>query len=177
MVRLLTTRCFLVQVLTQTVQSYARAERIWQSSSVIINPQTGNAPGLSLEWIESVDDVIPGKDVLRILKFWKESRWVSTVEARGWIFRIWKVDQFGSLPAETSGDLRHHKYSIVWLAYYDLCLSPRVTKCWRQKEISSFAPLVLNNNNYYWCIFPLYEYTTLWLVKKFFSTDKLIVCN
>ena len=38
----------LVQVHSRLVPFYARAERIWQSTSVIINPQTGN--GLECGW-------------------------------------------------------------------------------------------------------------------------------
>ena len=68
---------------SQMVHSYARAERIWQSSSVIINPQTENRAGVLLEWIESVVNDKPGRDGPKNLRIFK--RWVSwrlTVEAR-----------------------------------------------------------------------------------------------
>ena len=53
-------------------QIYARTERLWQSSSsVLINPQTGNRDRQPLGWIESVDDVMPERDVLRILRILK----------------------------------------------------------------------------------------------------------
>ena len=53
------------------VHSCTCTERIWQSSSVIINPQTGNGAGRSLEWIKWVVEVVPGRkgpENMRILK-------------------------------------------------------------------------------------------------------------
>ena len=69
------------------VHSYASAERIWQSSSVIIDPQTGNWAGPLLEGTEWVVDVDPGRDGPE--NFEKTSSCGPTVKARGLAFRIW----------------------------------------------------------------------------------------
>ena len=51
--------------------SYARDEKIWQISSDIIKPKTGNGAERPLQWIKNVVDVVPrrdGPENLRILK-------------------------------------------------------------------------------------------------------------
>ena len=102
-----------------------------------------------LEWIERVDDVISGRDILRILGFLKDGVAVRLSKRAVEFSDLIRSDQFGSRPTEISWDLRHHKmrcvrvrsyqHSMVSVGLYDLCLSPRVTKGWTQKEISSFV--------------------------------------
>ena len=97
-----------------------------------------------LEWIEWVDDVMIGRDGLRILDFSKRRSWGTAVEAGSCVFRIWS-DQLRSRPAEMGCDLRHDKmrrwcqHSMVSIGPYELSLSPRVAKDWRQKEINPFV--------------------------------------
>ena len=106
LVKLWTIRCSLVQVYSLTVQSYARVKRIWQSSSVIINPQTGNGVERSLEWIERVVDVVPERDVQRILRF-------SKVDVRPLKRAVgfFEADQFW---VSTGRDFKHHKMRCSW---------------------------------------------------------------
>ena len=98
---------------------------------------------LDTPWIEWVGDVMPGRDVLRILGFWKRRRsgWLSFSD-------LIRSDQLGSRPTNMSWDLRDHKMRHVWVVGQrimvsigpcDLCLSPRVAKAWRQKEINPFV--------------------------------------
>ena len=64
----------------------------------------------------------------------------STVEDSVWVFRIWsdQIIFFEPQPADINWDLKHHKmcralrgqHSMVSVCFYDLCLSPRVTKEW-----------------------------------------------
>ena len=133
------------------VQSYTRAEKIWQSSSVIINPQTKNGTGQPLEWIESVVDVIPGRDGpenLRILKrqvvevrplmravgfFGSEKQISLGLDRQRWV----------EILNTTRCAARWGGVSIVWLAEaLKNCVSPRVTKNRTQKSINSFVPPV-----------------------------------
>ena len=80
----------LIHVHSHLVQSYARAERIWQSLFVIINPQTGN--GLRCRWrhaqkrwsreFEDFEKTVVGYSTVEgAVEF-------STVEAYGWVYRI-----------------------------------------------------------------------------------------
>ena len=116
------------------VHSYGHAERIWQSSSVEINPQRGNGAGRPLEWIELGVDVVPGRDGpenLRILK--RRVNWGSTVEVRSWVFRIWLeqislgLDRQGWVEILTPQDapcVWERGASIVWLAdTFMICVS------------------------------------------------------
>ena len=106
--------------------------------------------GLDSRWSElsGLMMSILEKMVLRIWGFRKDSL-VSTIETRGWVFQIWKADQFGSLLAEIliitrcaarMGEGAQH--SMVGICFYDLCLSLCVTKDWRWKEINLFVPPV-----------------------------------
>ena len=119
------------------MHSYVRKERIWQSSFVIINPQTGNETGRLLEWIESMVDVVIGRDCsenLRILK--RKISWRSKVEARGCVFRIWsKQISLGierkwwvEILNTSRCAVRGRWGSIVWLAYvFMICISLHVS--------------------------------------------------
>ena len=94
----------LVQVHSQLVRFYARAERIWQSLFVIIHPQTGNGAGV---WMTSC----PEEMVQRIWRFWKDV----TLEFNRWrpvlgLLPLRHVGEFfGSHPEEMNWDLKHHK--------------------------------------------------------------------
>ena len=115
--------------------SCGRTERIWQSSSVVIDPR--QEMGLDGRWSElsRLMTLCPEEMSWEFRGFWKDISWLSTVEARGcfcffvfvFFFRIWSYHIFGSLPAEMNWDLKHHKmfrarcggegrFSIVWLA-------------------------------------------------------------
>ena len=61
------------------VQSYARAEMIWQTSSVIINPRKRGGAGV---WMTTC----PVEMVLRIWRFWKDSSWVYDRWRGSWVF-------------------------------------------------------------------------------------------
>ena len=100
MVRLWTTRCLWLRCLSQTG---TRAERIWQSSSVIINCQIVNGTGRQLDWTEWVDDIITERDGPVNLRILKKTR----VEVRPLKRAIGffgsdqiRPDQFGSRPVE-----------------------------------------------------------------------------
>ena len=69
---------------------------------------------MPLEWIKWVDDIMPGRDNLRILEFFeKDSSWGTAVEGGGWVFQIWS-NQFGSWPTEMNWDLKHKKLRCMW---------------------------------------------------------------
>ena len=130
------------------MQSYTCAERIWQSPSVI---KKRKKMGLDGCWSE--------------LRVWM----TSYPEERSWEFndfeqKSWgrplkraveffgsdqiRSEQFGSLPAEILNSSRFAarwgfgQHSKVSIGFYDLSLSPRVTKDWRWKRINSYAPTV-----------------------------------
>ena len=113
-------------------------------------------------WLRSYLDWL----ILRIWGFWKRLQlmfdrwnkrlefsdlisWSSTVEGSGWVFRIW-WDEISLVPDRQKGiDILETtrcavrggcQYNMVCIGLYDLCLSPCVTKGWRQKEIN---PLIL----------------------------------
>ena len=132
MVKLWTIRCLLVQVPSSDGHSYACGERIWQSSSAIINPrQEMELDGCWCElnwWLTSY----PEKMVLRIWGFWKDGK-LSFDRWSVLFCNLFKVDQFESRPTEMSWDLRHHKmrrvvgqYSMVSIGFYDSYLFPQV---------------------------------------------------
>ena len=108
-------------------------------------------PDRQLEWIEWMDDVIPGKDGLENLKiFFKKGveirPWNQAVGFFGW-------NQSGSWRVEMSWDLKHYKMCRTWgwcqdsmvsIGFYELCFTPHVTKDWKQKEINPFeSPALL----------------------------------
>ena len=131
------------------VHSYVHAERIWQSSSVIIiNSQKGNGVGRTMNWVGGW--LHTWKRCPENFKILKNLSWGSTVEARGWVFSdLMRSDQLGSRLVAIRWDLRHHKMhcvgrdgcqrSMVSIGTYKLCLSPRVAKGWRPKEINPFV--------------------------------------
>ena len=142
------------------VHLHTHMERMWQSSSVIINSQTGN--GLDMNWFGRWRHTWKGwPENFRILKKLRFNHWSRQLSFSNLI----RSDQFGSRPAEMSWDLRdttrcarHEEvgcqHNMVSTGPYNLCLYPHVTKDWRQKEINLF---VSENNRvrlyyyyYYW---------------------------
>ena len=160
------------------VQSYARAERIWQSSSIIINLYTGNGAGV---WMKPC----PEEMSWEFEYFKKTVSWDRPLKVA--------VEFFGSRPAEMNWDLKHHKmhrawggrgfqHSMVSTCFYDLCLSPRVAKDWSQKLINPSVSETIEWRlylymylyyYYYWCIFTLYEYTTIPFIVIYPCTHEL----
>ena len=96
-----------IQVHGRWVPFYARAQRIWQSSFVIINPQTGNGAGV---WMSSC----PEEMVLGIWGFWKRVSWDWTIEARvgysavgSWILTVERCNCVFRIA--TDRNLKHNK--------------------------------------------------------------------
>ena len=109
------------------VQSYARAERIRQSLSVIINSHIGNRAGV---WMTSC----PEEMVLRICGFWKEVVEFSAVGARSWVFQIsTSRDHHKMRRACKQG--QHSMVSIDFKSYISLLVS----KDQSQKLINPFV--------------------------------------
>ena len=132
----------LVQAHRHLVQSYARAERIWQSPFVIINSQTGNGTRVWMTscqktWSWEFEDF--EKTVVEIRPLWRAVVF-STVEACGWVFRISTGrDEFEILNITRCAE-RGGGVSIVWLAKtFKNCVSLLVSKNRSQKLIN---PLV-----------------------------------
>ena len=88
-----------VQVHSHWVQFYTRAQRIWQSLFVIINPLTGNGAGV---WMT----LCPEEMVLRIWGFWEDVSSILTVERCSWVFDRWRRQSWV-----------WGRVSIVWLAW------------------------------------------------------------
>ena len=122
---------------SQTVHSHDRVERIWQSSSVIINSQTGNGVGhaVGVNWVGGWRHVRKRcPENFQILK--KLRSWGSAVEGGSW------SDQIKSVSVSTERDdwnLRGDQHSMVSIGPYDLYLSPRRASGWRQKGINLFV--------------------------------------
>ena len=108
MVRLWTIRVSSVQVHSHLVQFDARAQRIWQSPFVILNPQTGNRAGV---WMTSC----PEKMVQRIWEFRKRVSWDMTIEARPVFWPLKDVvGFFRSLPTENLNITRRAVRWVWW---------------------------------------------------------------
>ena len=125
----------LVQVHGLMLQSYARAERIQQSSYVMINSQ----------WCWSVDDVMPrrdGPENLRILK------------GSSWIFRIWSEQIFWGLEMNWDAP-RLVSICFLWFVSLSSCrqgLNPFVSETTVRLYLYMFL--------YYCCYWDLHGYTT-----------------
>ena len=141
LVRLWTFQCLQFRCYRKTGHPHVCAERIWQSSSVIINPQTGNGARRPLGVIEWVDDVVPERDGLGNFRIFEKKdelrfdRWRKRLSFSD----LMRSDQFGFRLTEMSWDLRHYKmcrvlrrrqHNIVSLDFYDLCLSFCVANDW-----------------------------------------------
>ena len=86
------------------VESFARAERIWQSSTDLINPQTRNGAEQLLEWIKWVVDVMPESDGPENFEDFEKTVWLSsTIEVCGWVVRI-RSDQISFFLVSTGRD-------------------------------------------------------------------------
>ena len=169
----------LVRVHSQMVQSYARAEMIWQSSSVIINPR--QEMWLKCEWRHAqkrwsweFEDFKKTVVEIRPLR-----RAVSFLSLRC------AVEFFGSRPAEMTWDLKHHKmrrafgwgqHYMVSIDFWELCVSlsscchgpkPEINKpvrIWNERE-----RLYLYMYLYYCCDWYHYGFTTIFLENKSMS--------
>ena len=77
-----------MQVYSHWVQFYARAQRIWQSPFVIINPQTGNGAGV---WMTSCPKEMACefedfKNTAVEIGPWSRVVGDSTIESKSWVF-------------------------------------------------------------------------------------------
>ena len=124
----------LAQVHSQMVQPYAHAEMIWQSSSIIINLQTGNGAGV---WMTLCSEEM----VLRIWEFWKDSSWVFCC----WGVRLSFLDLSQKRWIQILNTTRcathwgWSQHSMVSIGFQDLRLSPHVAKDRNQKLIILFV--------------------------------------
>ena len=103
-----------------------------------------------LEWIEWVDDVMPGRYDQRILDLKKMGSWSLTVDASGWVFKIWSdqislgldwqrwIEIWDATKCSTRGGWECQR-SMPSIGFYELSLSPHVTKNWRPNKINLFV--------------------------------------
>ena len=123
--------------------SHGRAERIWQPSYVIINSQTGNEAGHAVggNW---VGGSYPEDMVLRIFRILKKKG--IEVRPSKQAFEFFGSDRIRSVwvgiiditRCAAQGRRRCH-HSMVIIGFYKLCISSRVAKGGKKKEINLFV--------------------------------------
>ena len=111
----------------------------------------------------------PEKRAWEFKDFEIDGSWSTAVKAASWVFRIcsnqislgldWQ--RWVEILDTTRCTMWRCQHSIVSIGTYDLCLTPRVAKGWRQKEINPFVSetAVRLYYHYYYCYY--HEYTTI----------------